>query len=138
MGFLVFIILGIVLIVTSFVRQDYHKELLKSGIRTQGIIFDQSAATERGLSTNTLLNTDTIVRFTTEEKTWVTGAISQDFATFFTGQYRVGQKVEVFYDPLDPSRFYVKTRQSSFAGRVLMFVVGVVFLLLGLYQYPSE
>jgi hypothetical protein len=138
MTFLFFIILGITLMVVSFVKQDYHKDLMKTGKHAEGIVFDQSVRTDTSSSSNVLLNTDIVIRFTTEDKTWITGTMNQTFSTFFTGQYKVGQKVDVYYDPQKPSRFYVHTSQSPILARVLMFVVGLVLLLSGLYLSQTE
>jgi hypothetical protein len=138
MTFFFFIILGIVLMVVSFVNQDYHKELMKTGKYAEGIVFDQSVRTDTSSSTNSLLNTEIVIRFTTEDKTWITGTMNQTFSTFFTGQYKVGQKVDVYYDPEKPSRFFVHTKQSPILARVLMFVVGLFFLLSGLYLASGE
>ena len=138
MSFLFFIILGIFLMVVSFVKQDYHKDLMKTGKHAEGIVFDQSVRTDTSSSSNALLNTDIVIRFTTEDKTWITGTMNQTFSTFFTGQYKVGQKVDVYYDPQKPSRFYVHTSQSPILARVLMFVVGLVLLLSGLYLSQTE
>jgi hypothetical protein len=50
MSFLFFIILGIFLMVVSFVKQDYHKDLLKTGKHAKGIVFDQSVRTDTSSS----------------------------------------------------------------------------------------
>jgi len=39
--------------------------------------------------------------------------LRQDFAIYFTNQYKVGDKVSVYYDIKNPENFLVDTKQSS-------------------------
>lgn len=75
-----------------------------------------------------------IVRFVTQNKEWITGDINQEFAAFFTGQYKEGQSVDVYYDPEKPSDFFVDTKQSETVSRVIFAAVGLSFSIIGLYQ----
>ena len=77
------------------------------------------------------------VRFVTKNKEWITGNLKQEFAIFFTGQYKIGESVEVYYDPKNPSDFFVDTKQSGKTGRLLLAAIGVIFFLIGVYQLFS-
>ena len=58
----------------------------------------------------------------------------QGFQFFYTGQYKDGEKVKVFYNKEDPYHFYVDSKQSEMFGRIIGAVIGLVIIIIGLYQ----
>ncbi len=52
---------------------------------------------------------------------------------FYYRQYKVGDKVKVYYDKNNPSNFYVETKQSEMIGRLMFAAIGLGFFLVGLY-----
>ncbi|HZF64052.1 MAG TPA: DUF3592 domain-containing protein, partial [Chitinophagaceae bacterium] len=74
------------------------------------------------------------IRFLTLDKQWITGDLKQEFAAFFTNQYKAGDAVEVYYDPKQPSHFFVDTKQSRRTARIIFACVGIVLFAAGLYQ----
>ncbi len=74
------------------------------------------------------------VRFVTKEQEWITGEMKQEFAIFFTGQYKAGETVDVYYDPAKPSNFFIETGQSENKARLFIAAIGMIFCLIGLYQ----
>lgn len=131
---LALIFVGCLFIVLSLLNSESDKELIKTGKCAEGIIFEQDVNTD----TSSYANTNPVVRFTTEDKTWVTGRIQQHFSVSYTGQYKDGEKVAVYYDPGNPSRFYVASKQSSITARIFMLLIGLALVTYGIYQFITE
>ena len=112
-------------------RKRKTEELTFRGEKTEGIIFELESS-GAGYN-NSRIKDKVTVRFVTKSKEWITAEIKQESAIFYTGQYKPGEKVDVYYDPLDPENFYVGTKQSETKNRLLMFVIGMVFLSVGVY-----
>lgn len=125
---LFFIIIGLVLVLVALLKKASKSHLKQSGLKAEGIIFQLEKAS------NSNINSKVTVRFVTRNKEWITGEINQDFAVFFTGQYKEGQRIDVYYDPKKPSQFFVDTKQSETLSKVVFAVVGLGFSLIGLYQ----
>lgn len=121
--------MGALCILAALFKKSPTASLRQTGLRTEGIIYAMST---RALGSDTSYVMDKItVRFVTREGRWVTGDINQEFASFYTNQYKLGEKVEVFYDPQHPSSFFVKTKQSEERWRMLFLVIGLVFCAVG-------
>jgi hypothetical protein len=82
-----------------------------------------------------LIKDQIFIRFLTLKNEWITAPINQEFATFYSSQYKDGEKVTVYYDKDDPSIFYVSTKQSQFLGRFFLAFLGLFFILIGVYKY---
>jgi len=126
----ILIIAGLIGALLSIFKTTKNKILIQSGQKTEGIIFDQRASSFDNNNTNDKV----VVRFVTDKQEWITKEIDQDFAVFFTGQYKKGDRITIFYDRNNPNNFYVANKQSETIGRVFLFVVGVTIAAVGLYQ----
>ena len=80
------------------------------------------------------VNDKVIIRFVTRKQEWITGPIDQDFKIFFTGQYKDGDTVKVYYNPTLPSEFYVDTKQSELVTRIIGGLTGTCLTIIGLYM----
>ena len=135
------LLFGLILIGYALFKPTPYEWLMKKGKQAEGIIFSQEG--ESGFSlmdsrdTGSNINTKVTVRFTTEKQEWITGEIRQEFAFFFTNQYKPGEKIIVYYNPDRPSEFYVDTKQSEFAGRLIVILGGLVSIGIGLYRIFS-
>ena len=136
----IFILAGIVFMLIAVLKKATSSDLKQSGLKTEGIVYALERQANKSLSIHdsSSIKDKVIVRFVTTNKEWITGHIKQEFALFFTGQYKEGQSVDVYYDPKNPSDFFVDTKQSESVSRVLFAVVGLVFCLVGLYQLLSS
>ena len=128
-----FIITGLVATLLSIFKATKNKSLLQSGQKTEGIIFDQESS-----SFDNNVSDKVTVRFVTEKQEWITKEINQGFAISFTGQYKKGGRITIFYDKENPNDFCVDNKQSEIIGRVITFLIGVVFIAIGLYQIFSD
>lgn len=128
---LIFTLLGVIVLLIAIFKRT--KSNLKTiGLRTEGIVYTLGCSNNSDDSSN--IKDKITVRFVTNKKEWITGNIKQDFAVYFTKQYKEGETVDVYYDPANPSNFYVDTKQSEITGRILFAIIGLIFCAIGLYQ----
>ncbi|MBG9377278.1 DUF3592 domain-containing protein [Panacibacter sp. DH6] len=134
-----FLIIGLVAVIISTIKRNRSISLKDTGERVEGIIYklEQSGNRNSDLESSSSTMDKITVRFVTKKQEWITSEIKQPFALFFTGQYKPGDKVEVYYDPTDPANFYVDTKQSELVARIVITVVGLIFCLIGLYKLCS-
>ncbi|MBX3253049.1 MAG: DUF3592 domain-containing protein [Chitinophagaceae bacterium] len=135
----IFLLIGIVFLSFSILWESKNSKLKQTGICVEGIVFEQGSENNAQWSFNTPDHSssvkDTItIRFLTEKHEWITGTMKQDFRVFYKGQYRDGNKVTVYYNRNDPSDFYVDTKQSEMTGRLIFGLVGIAFIVTGVYQ----
>ena len=129
----IFLAIGLIVLAVSIFWVPKENKLKQTGIPVDGIIFEGG----NNQSFDNSYNDKIVIRFVTQNQEWITGAIQQDFATFYTGQYKNGEKVKVYYDKDNPSNFYVETKQSELLGRVIGILVGLVFIVVALYRLLS-
>lgn len=121
---------GAVCILAAVFKKSPTAYLKQAGQRTEGIIY-AVGTTAPGTDTSYVMDKIT-VRFVTREGKWITGDIKQEFASLYTNQYKLGEKVEVYYDPQHPSSFFVKTKQSEERWRMLFLLIGLGLCAVGL------
>ncbi len=131
-------IAGLCLLLNALLKKTSKNELKKTGIPVEGIVFKQDYQPEIFSGSNSQLVKDQIfIRFVTLKKAWITEPINQEFAVFYSDQYKDGEPVSVYYDKNNPSNFYVDTKQSDIQGRLLFAIIGVAFIVTGIMQYLS-
>ncbi len=131
-----FIGIGLFFIALAFLGKKKNSHTLQTtGIKAEGIVYSVEQNTRRQKADIELpvVYDGVTVRFTTEKGEWITEKIQQDFSLFFTGQYKNGQKLELYYDPENPRNFHVVTGQSPLIARTLFLIVGLAFLVYGIY-----
>jgi hypothetical protein len=125
----------------SFSFKKAGNEGLKTtGIEVSGIVFLQQTGPGNFTSLNDqdAVNNVVFIRFVTLEKEWITGPIKQNFKVFYPGQYKDGERVKVFYDKTNPHNFYVTTKQSDLFVKLSIVIVGLIFIVVGMYKYLAE
>ena len=137
--YLPFIFLGIgsVSIAIAIFFKSSKSSLKETGIEVEGIIFKQERNTNFSIQiddSSSSINNRITVRFVTKKQEWITEVIKQDFQLFYTGQYKDGNTIKIFYDESNPSNFFVDTKQSEFIVRIMFSIVGLVFISIGLYK----
>ncbi len=124
--------IGLIAIAFSILYVSKKSKLKQTGICVDGIIFKQD--TEDYSQSDISAENKITVRFVTQKKDWITGDIGQDFQFFYSGQYKDGESVIIYYDEHNPSNFYVDTKQSEIIGRMFIAIIGLVFLSVGLFK----
>ena len=124
----IFLLTGLIMILSAFWKST-NSRLKQTGIPADGIVFEQESN-----NSPSYINNEITIRFVTKTGEWITGIIKQDFAIFYSRQYKDGDIVKLFYDQEKPSNFYVDTQQSPLTGKLIISLGGVFFLLMGLYK----
>jgi hypothetical protein len=136
----IFLLIGLASVLLAIFKKSDKATLKETGQKAQGIIY---ALGQRNNNTSSFMQNSNIkdkvtIRFLTLDKQWITGDLKQEFAVFFTKQYREGDAVEVYYDPKQPSNFFVDTKQSEKTSRILFAGVGIILSAVGLYQLQVQ
>ena len=136
----IFIALGLLGLCLSLFGKSSQSNLKGSGILVEGIVFSQDLKENSNRSFDNFsrhVKDKITIRFVTKEGEWITEDIKQDFGVFYSGQYKNGDKVELYYNKDNPKDFYVDSKQSQIIGKLVFALVGLVLLLTGLYQLFS-
>ena len=126
----IFLLFGLASILFAVFSKSEKAKLKENGVKAEGIIY----ALGQSFAGSTNVKNKVTIRFVTSDSQWITGDLDQDFATFFTGQYKEGDAIEVFYDAKDPSTFFVDTKQSEKISRMVFCIIGIALSGYGLYQ----
>jgi hypothetical protein len=135
-----FLAFGLLLILSAVFKKGKSTELKNTGEKVEGIIHELGQAPNYNSSIDSFsdVKDNVTVRFVTKEQEWITADVKQPFALFFTGQYKPGDKVDVFYDLKNPSNFYIDTKQSETLGRIVVAAAGIVFTSIGAYMLYTQ
>lgn len=129
--FLLVTFLGISAMTLSLIPGTNYKYLKQTGIKTNGIVHRQK--TNLGYSTIlSLMKTRAIVRFTSENLTWIDAEVDQNIPAFLNDSLKVGKKVELYYDTKDPHKIFLDTAKSEREGRILFFIIGLIMTVGGI------
>jgi hypothetical protein len=131
------ILMGFAIVAFAVLKKDKLAHLKIDGEKAEGIIFEISSEPKVGWTSvefNSNIKDAVTVRFVTKNKEWITSLIKQDFAVFYAGQYKVGQKLDVYYDPKNPTDFIVDTGQSQKISKLVFIIVGLLICMVGLYK----
>jgi hypothetical protein len=135
----IFLAAGLGCILMSLFLKNSLKSLKVTGEKAEGIIYKLEKTTPNPGPGGFSSGIDSVtIRFVTKTGEWITSQVSRSFASFFTGQYKAGQPVIVYYDPAKPTNFYLETGQSELVGRITIAIVGLVFMTIGLYKLFFE
>jgi hypothetical protein len=136
----IFLLIGLGSVLFAIFKKSNKANLKNTGQKAEGIIYalDQSSNSYNSNSQNLSIKDKVTVRFLTMDKQWITGDLEQEFAAFFTRQYKEGDTVDLYYDPEEPSNFFVDTRQSEKTSRIIFVAIGIVLGSVGLYQLLSQ
>lgn len=133
----ILILAGLIVLGLSFFGKSTRGNLKDSGILVEGIIFNQDFDNNYNRSLDNFsrhVKDKITVRFVTKDGEWITEDIKQDFGIFFSGQYRNGDKINVYYSQDNPKNFYVDTKPSDFLAKFVFALVGLTLIATGLYQ----
>lgn len=132
----IFILIGLGSMLIVLFKKSDKSTLKVNGEKAEGITYALGQKSNSYSSGNRSSNVKdkVTIRFLTKDQQWITGDLEQDFAAFFTNQYKEGQAVDVYYDPKQPSNFFVDTKQSEAKSRILFTVIGFMLMAVGVYQ----
>lgn len=99
---IIFLIIGAVTFIFCFYLNQKRNKLLTTGIRVDGIVYGFTSRSGDDSSANY-----PVIRFLTKRNEWITGTYKVSYPRFILKQ---GQKVEVFYNPDNPSDFILNLK----------------------------
>ena len=129
---------GIILVAYALFQKSKKENILKNGEKAEGIVFEteyrrHTSMIGRGQGPYDPKDNITI-RFVTKDQQWITAKLDDAFVFYYTGQYKIGDKVNVIYNPSNPYEFAVTTGQSESLARVLFATIGAALFLVGAYS----
>ena len=131
----IFIVVGLGVMLYGLLKKTTTLMLIENGKKAEGIIFEMKGRSSGSLSSfDSIAYNKIIVRFVTDKLEWVTAEAQNEFGLFYSGQYKIGESVEVMYDPHDPKRFIIITKQSEGNARLFAKIVGLIFIIAGIYK----
>lgn len=132
----ILLVMGCIFIALPFIYKSTTEKLKSEGLKAEGIVFELGPRSMSKVGAG--VHDAITVRFVTEKKEWITSRLKQDISLFYTGQYKVGDKVEVYYDPVTPTNFMITTKQSPLVATVMITCGGIVMILISLYKILIE
>ena len=120
---------GLALIALGLFYIPKKNRLKETGIPADGIVFEQSST-----DAENSINERIIIRFVTKKQEWITAPMNKQSQMFYTGQYKDGETVKLYYNAANPYEFYVDTKQSPLAARMIMGIAGIVLTAASLYK----
>ena len=115
---MIFLLLfGLAFLLLSLIYFFKVKKISRNGVKTEGVVFDVEF--RRGYKTPY-----PVIRFLTTEKVWITQ--TPGFWTNARTPIK-GDKVNVIYNPEDPTDFVVETKSN---GSVAFIFIGLALILL--------
>jgi hypothetical protein len=119
------LIVGAMLILVTLILSSKQNTIRKTGITTQGIVYDLLH------DQNTSFNLRyPIIRFTTLSEEWITETAN---IGMFPGFYKKGQKVTVVYNQQNPKQFIVDSKANKLIIYALL-IAGCMLVLFGTYK----
>ena len=136
---IILILIGTTCTLFGIFKKSKESALKANGKKAEGIIFSLEASRKNDIDAHARNVQDIVtVRFVTESQEWITAEVKQDFAIFYTKQYKEGDTVQVYYDPKNPKSFYVDLKQSETLSRLFFSVGGLILIGVGLYKLLSS
>ena len=141
---LICFLIGVMLVVFGLSKRTQRHELLKKGIKTEGVVFRMEKKNDNPLivskDPNGFKSASVfyypVIRYVTREKEWITQAYDVSVSSF--GQYNEGDEVVVFYDPSDNNKFIIDDTSTKLMGPILI-IIGIACMLgtIVYYFFPN-
>ena len=120
---LIFIVVGILLIVTNLVMASSNLEFIQKGVVTEGVVIH----TKYG-------RFHPVIRFNTANSEMITYTQGG-----FNKGYRLHDTMSVLYDPNHPNNACINSFGSLWGGYIAVLMIGVLFVVTGVIKllYPN-
>lgn len=130
-----FCIFGIASIIAGIFQKKKSEVSYKSALRTEGTIVDLGFSQPRPFVKRRFsppAYTCITVEFVTHTNEKIRSDADNNFAVFYSGQYAKGDKVELLYNPENPSEFVISNTQSADSARIILIALGIMLLIMGI------
>jgi hypothetical protein len=115
---LLLILLGMVFLIFHHYWKKKRKNLLKYGEEAEGTIVSFKHGRD-----------EPVIHFVT-----LSGASITKEYDVGSSWYKIGQKVQVLYDPADPKEFTLRNDNSTFVVKYMILLIGVGFIIFGVSE----
>jgi len=127
---LVSLFIGLLLVAGSLYWAKVRYEFMDSAVKTVGLIVDKSSTYKDGTATYAA-----VVTFETQQ------GVSQRFTSKVSSSnpsWHVGDKVELFYDPVDPADAMIDRGIWNYIVQIIMALVGAIIVIVSALQYSKR
>lgn len=132
---IVFSLAGIVLIVIVIFTKHKPQAFFHNALQTEGTVIDLSIGQPRPFKKRRFSEpayTQVTVEFMTTANQPVQVEIDTNLTLFYSGQYKIGDKVNLLYNSEKPTDFIVTSLQSTKTAKLIMIVTGLFLMLTGI------
>jgi len=132
----ILILAGLLIICIAVFSKSSAKRLAITGEYCEGIIFKLGYKEGNDFNRSDSITKDKItVRFVTKKQEWITEDLHTDFMITWPGQFKEGQKVQVIYDPDNPSDFTISNNQYPKMAKGAFILAGLICVAIGVYKF---
>ncbi len=130
-----FLVCGLALMLYAFFKKS---QTISNGEKAEGIVFELGRKSGHNSSLDYNVNNIVTVRFVTKKLEWITAEYKSDFAFFYTGQYKIGDKIDILYNSDNPNEFLILTKQSETRTRLILIIAASGSIIIGTFQLFNE
>lgn len=138
-GFLImgiaFSLVGITLVIIGIFAKQKPKPFFDLALQAEGTVIDVGIRQPRPFKIRRFSEpayTEVTVEFLTDSCQSVQGDIATNPTLFYSGQYKIGDKVNLLYNPEKPTEFIVTSLQSTKTAKLIMILTGLFLMLTGI------
>lgn len=119
------IAIGVAFLIAAVSLDKKYKALLKTGKEVEGVVFDMDSSDNTGIDGSDSLAYP-IIRFVTHKQEWITKK-----ADFSYSGLKPGDKLNIIYDPENPTNFTIKSTVVSLLP-ILLMIIGALAIIAGI------
>jgi hypothetical protein len=123
---IIFFLIGAVCLYLAFKIRLKEKKISRNGLHAEGIVIDFVVDN----MTKDLVLQFPVVRFVTLKEE----SITERYDITAPSLLNKGQKVDIVYNPDNPKEFYINTKATTKAPKVLT-ILGIACIALGIYKF---
>ena len=132
---IVFSLVGITLVITGIFAKNKPKPFFDIALQAEGTVIDVGIRQPRPFKIRRFSEpayTAVTIEFLTKSCQSVQGDIDTNLNLFYSGQYKIGDKINLLYNPEKPAEFIVSSLQSTKTAQFIMIVTGLFLMLTGI------
>ena len=132
---IVFSLVGITLILIGIFAKQKPKFFFDNALQAEATVIDVGIRQTRPFKIRRFSEpayTAVTIEFMTKSCQSVQGDIDTNLTLFYSGQYKIGDKVNLLYNPEKPTEFIVTSLQSTKTTKLIMIVTGLFLMLTGI------
>lgn len=132
---IMFSLVGFTLVMIAMLTKQKPIAFFNNGLQAEGTITDLGVRQPRPFKKRRFSEpayTQITIEFITITGQQVQGDIDTNLGLFYSGQYKLGDKVNVLYNPDNPEEYVTTLSQSTKIARLIMIFTGLFLILTGI------